>query len=120
MMGSMFGAYAPPQGGGMFGQPQQQSPLMQMMGGGGGGGMNPQLLQLAQQLLRSGGPQQSPMGGLPGPAFPEQYNATAGSVPGTLDANTLMGVPPQRPGSPGAFGGIPPEILRILLGPRSI
>jgi hypothetical protein len=60
MMGSMFGAYAPPQGG-MFGQQQQQSPLMQMLGGGGGGA-NPQLLQLAQQLMSAGGPQRMPMG----------------------------------------------------------
>lgn len=60
-MGSMFGAYAPPQGG-MFGQQQQQSPLMQMLGGGGG--MNPQLLQLAQQLMSAGGPQRLPAGGM--------------------------------------------------------
>jgi hypothetical protein len=54
------------------------------------------------------------------PTFPEQYNATPGSVPGTMD-NMLQGMPPpQNPGAPGAFGGISPEILRMLMAPRQI
>lgn len=120
MMGSMFGAYAPPQGGGIFGQPQQ-SPLMQMLGGGGGGGMNPQLLQLAQQLMAAGGPQRLPMGatGAPSPMM-GGMGQPYGQVPMTLDQNVLRGIPPQNPGAAGAFGGLPPDILRMLLGPRQI
>lgn len=127
MNGSVFGAYAQPQGqGGMFGQ--QQSPLMQMMGGAGG--MNPQMMQALQMMLAI--PPTAPGGFVPGadgeglvrspyePTFPEQYNAGPGMVPGTSDQKIMRMVPPQNLGATGAFGGIPPEILRILLGPRSI
>lgn len=105
----MFGG-APPQG--MFGQ-SQQGPLMQLLAS------NPQLMQM---LLAGGNQAQGMPQSLPPfpPTFPEQYNATPGSVPGTGDANLLMGIPPQNPGAPGAFGGIPPEIMRMLLAPRSI
>ena len=111
MMGSMFGAYAPPQGGGMFGSQQQQSPLLQMLGGGGGN--NPQLMQIMQMLLAGGNQAQ----GQRGMTFPEQYNATAGSVPGTVDQNILRGVPPQGQ-QPNSMFGVPPDVLRMLLAPR--
>lgn len=107
MNNSMFGS---PSLQGMFGQ-QQGGPLMQLLAS------NPQLMQM---LLAGGGqagmPLTPPMGG----PMPEQYNATPGSVPGTVDQNVLLSIPPQNPGAPGAFGGIPPEIIRMLLGPRSI
>lgn len=101
MMGSMFGAYAPPQGGGMFGQ-QQQSPLMQMLGGGAGGGMgggmNPQLLQLAQQLMQAGGPQRLPAGGM----------GMQGMQPPMMGAGMGMGQPQM---------GLP-QLLQLLNGSR--
>jgi len=123
MMGSMFGAYAPPQqgGGGMFGQPQQ-SPLMQMLGGGGGGGgMNPQLLQLAQQLMAAGGPQRLPMGGAPAPSpmMGMGMGQPHGQVPMTLDQNVLRGILPQGGQSP-MSGGLSPDLLRMLMSPRQI
>ncbi len=122
---SMFGQ-TPPSQGGMFGQ-QQQSPLMQMMGGGAGGmaggGMNPQMMQMLQQLLGAGGPSRLPPGGAMQPPQMGMFGQPGqphGSVPMTMDQNVLAGIPPQNPGAAGAFGGIPPNILRMLMTPRQI
>lgn len=132
-----------PQGSMFGGAQQQQSPLMQLLGIGGGAGAmgasNPgmQQMQLAQQLMAMGSqqpqmpgmPPRSPMG-MTGP-MPHQ----GGQVPSTLDQNSLLrqnipgtmdndmwlqGMPPQNPGAPNAFGGIPPEILRMLMTPKAI
>lgn len=112
MMGSMFGAYAPPQGGGdMFGQQQQQSPLMQMLGGGagGGGGMNPQLMQLAQQLMSAGGPQRLPAGGV---GMQGMQSPMMGAAPMGMG----MGRPPGMGMGQSQMGL--PQLLQLLGGSR--
>src|SRR5688572_22658412 len=116
-MNSMFGG-APPQGG-MFGG-QQQGPLMQLLAS------NPQLMQ----MLLAGGQAPQPGGFMPGiegeglspdpyaQTRPEQWMpAGPGNVPGTADQNIIGMVPPQTANA-GAFGGIPPEIMRMLFAPR--
>lgn len=123
-------------GGGMFGQ----NPMSQMFAGAVS---SPQAMQMMRQLFtrpQSGGF----MPGIEGEGLsPDPYAATIpdgqsqytpspgqvpltydqnifrdGMLPGTMD-NMLQGMPPpQNPGVPGAYGGLPPEILRMLLAPR--
>jgi hypothetical protein len=144
---SMFGGMAQPQVGGMFGA-QQQSPLMQLLGMGGqqqpGMDQN-QMMQLAQRLMAMGNPSALPQGSQQMPAMPAMPGMPArppigmpqgmlpgipgmtgpmpqqsGRVPGTVD-NMLQGFPPpQNYGAPGAFSGISPDLVRMLMTPRQI
>lgn len=89
------------------------------------GMFGPQQLGPLAQLLNGWMPGIEGEGLSPDPyakTFPEQYPAIYGQpLPtNTLDLNNLPGLPPQNPGAPGAFLGLPPEILRMLLAPRQI